>query len=442
MQVNLLPHQLSALHQTQSHNRCAYYLDMGLGKTFVGSEKMFRLGETVNLIVCQKSKVNDWLEHIQTYYSDFQEEDGTFTSATALDLTKPKQYALFFELARKATAKSRPFVVGVINYDLLIRRQELSNLRCFTAVFDESSMLKNESSKRTKFALTLQADNVVLLSGTPVGGKYEELWSQCMLLGWNISKDTFYNRFIVYREWQPAPYARAIKLVNGYKNVPELKQELHKYGAVFLQSSEVLTLPIQSFQTIWCKPHKQYAAFMTDGVVQIEQPVEVELVGDTQLTKLLYARQLCSGFSESKLQAFVDWINSNNTRLVVFYNFNIELESMLNAIKDSRPISIVNGERKDLLNYERFDNSVTFIQYQAGAFGLNLQKANYIGYYSLPLSSELYEQSKKRIHRIGQSKPCFYYLFICKGTVEEHIKQLLDMRNDYTLELFDKVYLS
>ena len=51
--------------------------------------------------------------------------------------------------------------------------------------------------------------------------------------------------------------------------------------------------------------------------------------------------------------------------------------------------------------------------------GLNLQKANKIIYFSMTDRSELFEQSKKRIHRIGQTQPCFYYQMICPGTVEE-----------------------
>ena len=70
--------------------------------------------------------------------------------------------------------------------------------------------------------------------------------------------------------------------------------------------------------------------------------------------------------------------------------------------------------------------------------GLNLQKANKIIYFTLPLSSELFEQSKKRIHRIGQSRPCFYYLLICKNSIEEKILKALNMRRDYTERLFQE----
>lgn len=70
--------------------------------------------------------------------------------------------------------------------------------------------------------------------------------------------------------------------------------------------------------------------------------------------------------------------------------------------------------------------------------GGNFQKANKIIYFSLPQGWELWGQSQKRIHRIGQDRPCFYYWMICPGTVEEDIYSTLQMRKDYNDELFRK----
>ena len=121
------------------------------------------------------------------------------------------------------------------------------------------------------------------------------------------------------------------------------------------------------------------------------------------------------------------------------YNFNDELYALKKIATDlERPTSEVNGHDKDLEAYEEQSNSITLIQYQAGAMGLNLQKANKIIYFTLPLSSELFEQSKKRIHRIGQKEHCFYYQLIVRGSVEEQIQKTLKMRKDFTDELFKK----
>ena len=59
-------------------------------------------------------------------------------------------------------------------------------------------MIHDDACKRTKAILKLKASNVILLSGTPVGGKYENLYSQLKLLGWNITKKEFWNNYINY----------------------------------------------------------------------------------------------------------------------------------------------------------------------------------------------------------------------------------------------------
>ena len=142
-------------------------------------------------------------------------------------------------------------------------------------------------------------------------------------------------------------------------------------------------------------------------------------------------------YSQAKLEAFRELIQSTNDRVIVFYNFTAEMAEMQNILWDlNRPVSWVNGDKKDLEAYENAEDSVTLIQYQAGAMGLNLQKANKMIYFSLPERSDLFEQSKKRTHRIGQDKPCFYYIMMCAGSVEEQIYQTLLERRDWTDELF------
>ena len=75
--IKLYGYQQKVLDETADKNRVAFYLDMGLGKTFVGSEKMKQLGAKVNLVVCQKSKVQDWIEHFKKYYPKYVVADLT-----------------------------------------------------------------------------------------------------------------------------------------------------------------------------------------------------------------------------------------------------------------------------------------------------------------------------------------------------------------------------
>lgn len=161
--ISLFPHQQEALQETKDFDNIAVYHDMGLGKTFTGSEMMKRFGCKVNLIVCQKSKVQDWVEHFTDNYQ-----------MQVFDLTNKKQLGEYHGLSQG----QRFFIVGVINYELAWRRKELLDLYDFTLMLDESSLIQNQKAKQTKFILKLKPAHVILLSGTPVGGKYENLWTQ------------------------------------------------------------------------------------------------------------------------------------------------------------------------------------------------------------------------------------------------------------------------
>jgi SNF2 family DNA or RNA helicase len=405
---------------------------MGLVKTFVGAEKMVRLGKRINLVVCQKSKVQDWVDHFNKYYPPV---DGVYM----YDLTNKKEMQLFLDECEESKSINFGFipVIGVINYDLIFRRPQFKQLEDFTLMLDESSLIQNEKAKRSKFILNLNPSNIILLSGTPTSGKYENLWSQLHLLGWTISQDTYNKQYINWKLTEDDGSGIRHKIVNKddpYKNVDRLKQKMREHGAVFMKTEECFDLPEQTFITVNCGSTKEYRTFKKDSIVNID---DFELIGDTTLTKMMYSRMLCGQFNQEKLDAFKDLVESTNDRLIVFYNFTNELNKMVQLVSEmGRKISIVNGQVKDLTAYENESDSITFVQYQAGSMGLNLQKANKIIYFTLPLMSEHFEQSKKRIHRIGQENHCFYYLMICKNTIEEDILEVLNERKNYTDELF------
>jgi SNF2 family DNA or RNA helicase len=416
--ITFEPHQLEAFKLTEGKNRVAYYLDMGLGKTFVGAEKLNILSAPCNLLICQCSKVDDWIEHFLKYYA---------AGFIIYNLTEKSQFEMFMRGIKETHGFK---LIGIINYELAFRRKELLDLKRFTLMLDESSMIQNETVKRSKFVLKLTPENVILLSGTPTSGKYEKLWSQVQLLGWKISKKLFWSQYVDVEYLNVNGFP--VKTIKGYKNVDRLKRKLAQHGAVFMKD-DILKIQ-QNDIPITISTTKEYRKFMRTSIVTVEGK---DLVGDTTLTKRLYARQLCGQYNQAKLEAFRDLIESTEDRLIVFYNFNEELQRMLQLVGD-RPVSIVNGEIKDQTAYRDHDNSITFVQYQAGAKGLNLQKANKIVYFTLTQSCEDWMQSKKRIHRMGQERSCFYYYLMCKNSVEEDILKALKSGRDYTDNLFGK----
>ena len=420
--MKLLPHQIDLLSKTSDKNRVAYFADMGLGKTFIGSEKSMRLETRVILIVCQKSKINDWKEHYLNEYA-----------IVSYDLTKTNEFNSFMLWA---SIPKYGVIVGIINYELAWRREDLLNLQDFTLMLDESSLIQNDKAKHSKFILKLKPSNVILLSGTPCSGRYQNLWSQGKLLGWDISKKLYESQYINYDlvDFGTGVKVRVVNKQNPYKNVERLKTKLREHGAVFLKTEDVIDLPKQNFIPIMVDKPKQYKELMKDSYTKIG---DTEFIAMTSLTKRLYARQIASGYNKHKLEAVNDLIASTNDRLIIFYNFNQEYSALRKICEaHNRPISTVNGMVKDLSAFESESDAIALIQYQAGAMGLNLQIANKIIYFSLPERSELFEQSKKRIHRLGQETSCFYYLLMAKDSVDEAIYKALEQKRDFTDELF------
>lgn len=344
------------------------------------------------------------------------------------DLSKPKELEAFIICDQIKT--------GVVSYQTLWRRKQLLNLQNFVLVCDESSNLQNKTAKQTKGILKMDPSAVVLLSGTPTAGKYENLWTQAQLLGWNISEDLYNRQYVNWKTIESDGFFhKIVDMENPYKNVERLKQKFRDHGAVFMKTEEVFDLPEQTFTTVTVPTSKEYKRFMHDSIVRLDDGME--LIGDQVFTKRLYARQLCGMYNKDKLEAFKELIQSTNDRVIVFYNFNGELELIKGVCEElGKPYSQINGHVKDLSAYEEMSNSVTLCQFQSAAMGLNLQKANKMIYFSLPERSDVFEQSKARIHRIGQNRPCFYWILQCENSVEEWIYETLKERKDFTDDLF------
>ena len=190
--MKLYEHQKRALELTKDKTHVAYYLDMGLGKTFVGSEKLKQLlnddkSETKSaLVICQKSKIDDWIDHFKKYYSGYN----------IFDLSVKKQLVEYI-----ASVNTDPVSIGIINYDKIANRKELQTVVYDVLMLDESSLIQHLSSARTKAILKIKSKSVVLLSGTPVNGRYENLWSQLHLLGYPFKLDLFLSQFVIFEKW-------------------------------------------------------------------------------------------------------------------------------------------------------------------------------------------------------------------------------------------------
>lgn len=416
MCIKLYPHQKEVLQQTQNYNKVAYYLDMGLGKTFTGSVKATSFNKPI-LIICPKPLISQWIEHFKDVHDNY----------CTYNLSNKKRLQSFMD--DKTDQK-----IGVINYESAWRKPELLKLNGFTLILDESQAISNPTAKQTKGIVKLKFDSLVLLSGTPCSNaRYDKLYTQLKLLGLHMNKRSYEDKFCNFFEMEKAGIKfRVLSKTNPYKNVDELKSIMHDLGCVFMKTDEVIELPQQRFIDINVPTSKYYKTFVKDGYVDCG---EYEYISTNPTTDMLYQRQLCN--SKEKLETLKTLLESTEDRVIIFYNFNCELDLLQQLVlKLKRPLSFINGKEKNLNCYNNNVDSVTLVQYQSGSSGVNLQKANKIIYYSPPVKSDYYEQSKKRIHRIGQDSKCTYWKLITINSIEQRIYNTLDLKRDYTEELF------
>ncbi|MBF0747307.1 DEAD/DEAH box helicase [Gemella sp. 19428wG2_WT2a] len=408
--VKLFKHQEIALDKVKGKNKVAFYLDMGLGKTFVASEKAKEFQSKI-IVICQNSKLEDWKEHFTTNYN-LKTEIVSLKTIDSLD----------------------NFEVIVVNYEKLYRDNysKLLKMSEYTLIIDESSILGNPKTQICKAVKKMNYSNLILLSGTPVSGKYEKLYFQLSLLGLDMTNPefnkTFLNQKLISR------FGRKfyeLDKFNPYKNVNRLKNTMKELSCVFMKTEDAFELPKQNFIDIKVDTSRDYKFFEKHSVLE-----KYDLVGDTTLTKRLGLRKLASYYNKNKLDVVKDLIESTEDRILIFYNFKRELEELVRLT--DKPKSFVNGDLVDKENYENYDNSITFMQYQAGAKGHNMQKANKIIFVSPTEKCEDYMQALKRTHRIGQEKACFYYRLAVKDSIEEKIYSALERGEDYTDELFRK----
>lgn len=412
----LYKYQQSIIDHLEPYNRCALYMEAGTGKTTTSSHKAVKYNVPI-IVVAPKAVIPQWVEHFKDNHPEW----------LLYDLSKKQQLTDFVH----AEAQNR---CGIITYGLVWRRPELLKISGYTLILDESHNICTPTSKQTKGVMKLKYKNLILLSGTPNGGRYEKLYTQMKMLGYKPNKKQFEDRYCnMFTMETGGVKFKVLSKTNPYKNLDELntilRDDLH---CVFLKTNDVHELPEQRFISVPIAVTKEYQKFLKEDYIDLG---DREYIAGSPTDKLLYSRYLCGVDNKNKLDVLTTLLEGIEDRVIVFYNFKIEHDVLTKIIKKlKKPVFTCDGSIKEIDKFKSIDNSVLLVQYQAGATGLNLQFCNKVIYFSPTLSSNLYEQSKARTWRIGQQSKCTYWLLTCG--VENAIMYSLDKKQDYTLKLF------
>jgi SNF2 family DNA or RNA helicase len=396
------------------------------------------------LVICPKSIVGVW----EAEFDKFADFDYTLA---VLEGDSGKKA----DTLRHMTGAGLQVIV--INYESAWRLEaELQRWKPDMIACDESSKIKNPQAKQSKalHRLGQHAKYKAILTGTPVTNSPLDFFSQYKFLDSNIFGQSYYS----FRARYAIMGGYGNHQITGYKNLNDLVEKAHSI-AFRIRLEDAVELPdrIDEIRSIELEKNarKIYESIDKDSYAELMQG---EVTTRNVLTRLLRLSQCTGGFirddegsivqevSRAKLDALEDILDEcedQGKKVVIFARFIPEIEAIEKLLRKRKTkYSVIHGGIKDRAEQvERFqtnNNVKVFLgQLQTTGMGLTLTAACVAVFYSLDFNYANYEQSRARIHRIGQDKKCLYIHLVAKNTVDEKVMQALKHKADVAKLIVD-----
>lgn len=432
--IALYEHQKTALNYLRLNDGFALFLDQGLGKTFPVLFRLCELAATGRiqsaLIVAPASVCASWHDKVGKLDS---EQQATLSGIR----------------------------LEVVSYDLLWRRKEYVGEVWDAVVLDESHYIKSPSAKRTKACLKVcsTASYRYILTGTPMSnGHAWDMWTQMAAIDpVSDGHGHIYPRCFggdSYYKW-----IDRIAYINQYhkpykcRDLPKIQETV---GAMSyrLTKEEALDLPDKMPDEIIHVKMSQKAARDYREMARHSAIEALDTLAGNPLTRALRLRTICSGYvdtddgqrveySSGKRDALTTILNGTEEKVVVYCSFRHSIDEVCALLEDMRlGYVVLDGRQTDKGIWRRFQEDdgvrVFVAQYQSAAQGIDLFASRTMVFYEPCLSSTLLQQSRDRIHRIGQNRACIYYFLLTDSSIEWAIYKALQSYADFDERFFDQ----
>lgn len=415
---------------------CIIADEMGLGKTIqaIGTAALLnKLGYVSSvLVVCPTSLKYQWLREIQK-----------FTEHGALVVEgNPFQ--------RRNAYEQEGYLFKIVSYNALSNdaKSSYSKLQFDMVIMDEVQRLKNWNTQAAKGARKLKSDYRVILTGTPLENKLEELYSIVQLVDQNIL-----GPYYLFRHNHILTDASG--KVTGYTGLNAISDTLSPVLLRRRKADVNLQLPGRMDKNLFVVMTRQQMDFHEEFRGAVARIVfkwkKYHFLSETDRRRLLLLlsqmRMVCdstyildqSSRYDTKvdevLQIVSDVVSSGDEKLVVFSQWE-RMTRLIAAGLDEAGIgyanlngSVPSSRRKELID-EFTDNPdvKVFLSTDAGSTGLNLQAASYVINVDLPWNPAVLEQRIGRVYRIGQERKIQVINMVAPGTIEEQMLCKLDFK--------------
>jgi len=413
--------------------------DMGLGKTIQFLALMLRDLETdrhlsPTLLLCPTSVVGNWKREAERF---------------APSLRVAVHHGPDRLRGDRFTEEARSHHLVVSTYALALRDQDdLAQVEWQGVVLDEAQNIKNPGAKQTRAIRGLRAQYRFALTGTPVENRLGELWSIMQFLnpGYLGSQKDFQARFALpierYGADEAAAQLRGLVqpfLLRRVKTDPKIIDDL----------------PEKTEMQVCCTLTKEqatlYQAVVDDLLEEVDEAEGIERRGKV-LGALSKLKQVCNHPAQflgdgspldgrsgklNRLRELVDEVLAEGHKALLFTQFAQMGELLQHDLRRQfgREVLFLHGgvtkKRRDEL-VARFQTAtgppLFVLSLKAGGVGLNLTEANHVFHYDRWWNPAVENQATDRAFRIGQKRNVNVHKFVCAGTLEERIEEMLEMK--------------
>jgi len=438
--TNALKHQIEAIEFIKKNKNTPLFDEQGLGKSKIVIDALIeniKNGEIdCVLVICEKGLLNTWKKEVEKH---------SFLMATVLSNTST------YSRGRRFLQFSQFYI---INYESLIQEIErikmFLKLRKFAIVLDESQKIKNPHSKITQkiFEIKDLCIKKIIVTGTPISNKPEDLWSQFFFLdgGETLGKDfkAFQKRVDIKLKGKQSleAYEDSLRAIQNRINKISIRR-----------TKDVLELPEkiykENYVTLSGKQKETYEQVKKELYLEIKNADGKDVIEkiDNYLVKLLRLTQVASNpllIDDSydqvpakflALDKLVEGIMNKSEKVIIWSSFRKNIRLLRNRYKNFGSLMIFGeipiAERNEIVEKftENEENKVLIANPAAAGVGLTLISASNAIYLDRNFKMDEYVQSQDRIHRIGQTKKCNIIRIMALGTIDMYIDEIIEKKD-------------
>ncbi|HXQ29458.1 MAG TPA: DEAD/DEAH box helicase [Gemmatimonadales bacterium] len=332
----------------------------------------------------------------------------------------------------------------ITSYGATLRYPWLSSTPWCIAVLDEAQAIKNPGAKQTRAVKKLTAQTRIALTGTPVENRLSDLWSIF----------DFTHPGLLGSDRAFSGYA---KRLSNKGNFGPLRDLVRPYILRRLKTdkSVIADLPDKTEMKAFCHLSPAQAALYQRGVEELAETLGrtegMERKG-TVLAFLMRFKQICNHPSQwlgdaawaeadsgkfARLRELAEVIAAKQEKMLVFTQFREATQPIAAFLGNvfGREGLVLHGgtpvaKRKELVRRFQEDELTPFfvLSLKAGGAGLNLTAASHVVHFDRWWNPAVENQATDRAFRIGQTRNVLVHKFVCRGTVEDKIDQLIESK--------------